>query len=79
MAVLARALNIPAVMGVGDLTVAELEGQEMIVDGYHGQIYLSPSRTLRREFLQLIKEEKELDQQLETLRDLPAQTLDGHK
>lgn len=79
VAVLARALNIPAVMGVSGLTVAELEGQEVIIDGHHGQIYLSPSRTLRREFQILIKEERELDQQLEALRELPAQTSDGRE
>lgn len=77
VAVLARALNVPAVMGVSGLPVNQLEGQELIVDGHHGQIYLSPTRDLRREFSHLIKEEKELDQQLEALRDLPAKTVDG--
>lgn len=79
VAVLARALNIPAVMGVHGLPVSQMEGQEIIVDGHEGQIYLSPSRTLKREFQNLIKEEKELDAELETLRDLPSQTLDGRK
>lgn len=78
VAVLARALGIPTVMGVDTLPVSQLSGEEIIVDGYHGLIYLSPSRTLRREFLTLMKEEKELDAELQALRDLPAETLDGY-
>jgi phosphotransferase system enzyme I (PtsP) len=78
VAVLARALNIPAVMGVQELPVTQLSDEEIIVDGYYGQIYLSPSQAMRREFRILMKEEKELDAELEMLRDLPAQTTDGY-
>lgn len=78
MAVLARALNIPAVMGVTELPVAQVEQQEIIVDGYEGQIFISPTRILRREFSELMKEEKEIDAELQAFKPFPAQTLDGH-
>lgn len=77
VAVLARALNIPAVMGVQSLPVQKLEGDELIVEGYYGQVFLSPSKSLRREFSALIKEEKELDKELQIYGELPAQTKDG--
>lgn len=78
VSILARALNVPAVLGVQGLSVGPLEGQEIIVDGYYGEIYLSPSKTIRKEFTALIREEKELDAELQVLRDYPAETTDGH-
>lgn len=78
IAILARALGVPTVMGVNGLKLAQLEGKEVIVDGYDGQVYISPSNSLRQEFLALMQEERELDAELETLRDLPAKTLDGY-
>lgn len=78
VAVLARALNIPAVLGIAEFPVTQLESQEVIVDGYYGEVYLSPSRSLRREFSSLIKEEKELSAELEKIRELPAITTDEH-
>jgi phosphotransferase system enzyme I (PtsP) len=78
VAILARALGVPTVLGVEGLKISQVEGEELIVDGYYGQVYRSPSAALRHEFNILIQEEREFDKQLETLRDLPAQTVDGH-
>ena len=44
VAILARALGLPAVMGVTGMPLSQLAGKELIVDGYNGQIYLSPHR-----------------------------------
>src|SRR5690606_23179573 len=38
VAILARAMGLPAVMGVSDLPFAELDEQELIVDGYNGRV-----------------------------------------
>lgn len=78
VAILARAMGVPTVMGVQGLPVTQLEGQEIVIDGYYGQIYVSPTPTIRKEYLNLIREERELDQELQTMRDLPAQTTDGY-
>ncbi len=78
VAILARAMGIPTVMGVNNLPVAKLESKELIIDGYNGQVYCSPSSSIREEFERLAKEEKELNQELEALRDLHAETLDGY-
>ena len=43
VAILARALGIPAVMGVADLPVGRLESQQLVVDGYRGRIYVRPT------------------------------------
>lgn len=76
VAIIARALNIPTVTGVENLPVTRLEGTEAVVDGYYGHVYLAPSKTLRQEYLVLLQEEKELDADLQQLRDLPAETTD---
>ncbi len=80
VAILARALGVPAVMGVDGLAVANcpFENTEIIVDGYYGQVYISPSPDLRQEFQILADEERELDTNLAELHGLPAITPDGH-
>ena len=76
-AILARAMGIPAVMGVSGLSINKVGESELIIDGYYGQIYINPSHATRLEFEKLVQEEKELDAELEGLRKLPAETLDG--
>ena len=78
VAILARALGLPTVMGVTGTPVMELTGRELIVDGYNGQVYLSPSAALKKEFIQIAIEEKEFDDELLALRDKPAITQDDH-
>lgn len=78
VAILARAMGIPTIMGVNNLPVGKLEQKEIIIDGYYGQVYASPSVAIREEFQRLAREEKELDHELEAFRDLHAETLDGY-
>jgi len=77
VAILSRALGIPSVMGVDDLSVNYIKGQEIAVDGYSGQIYINPTPTMREEFLRLVNEEKSLNSDLRKLIDMPSITLDG--
>lgn len=79
VAILARAMKVPTVMGVSEAPIYELQDKEIIVDGYYGQIYLDPKPSLRAEFERLIQEEHELDATLEEIRELPAATKDGHR
>ena len=77
VAILARAMNIPAVMGVADLPVGRMEGQDVIVDGYRGRVYVAPTSSVRAEYQRLADEDRELSAELEALRSLPAETTDG--
>ena len=75
-AVLANALGIPAVMGVGQLK--NLRNRErFIVDGNSGQIVRWPNEMLCSEFQRLIDEERLLLSKLSSLKDEPALTPDG--
>ena len=79
MAIVARALGIPTVMGAVNLPWAELEGQEVIVDGSHGKIISRATRTTRRQYLQRRREEKSFNKDLERVRNLPCKTLDNSR
>ncbi|UAW98872.1 phosphoenolpyruvate--protein phosphotransferase [Halopseudomonas nanhaiensis] len=79
VAILARAMGVPTVMGALDLPYTRMDGLELIVDGNHGEVYCNPSAELRRHYLELISEERELVQGLEQLRDVPCVTPDGHR
>ncbi|HAS51126.1 MAG TPA: phosphoenolpyruvate-protein phosphotransferase PtsP [Gammaproteobacteria bacterium] len=78
VALLARAMGIPAIMGLGDRPLGRFEGREIIIDGYQGRVYLNPDPALRQEYQQQIAAEAELTVELGALRDLPATTRDGH-
>ena len=77
VAILARALGIPAVMGAADLPIAALDGHPLIVDGSYGEVYLNPSVALRQSYSSLIDQERAFTLELEALKDLPCVTRDG--
>jgi phosphotransferase system enzyme I (PtsP) len=79
VAILSRALGIPAVVGVKDLPVARLEGQPLIADGYNGRVYVAPSAHVRQEYERLAREEAQMTADLAELRELPAETPDGYR
>lgn len=76
-AILARAMGVPAVMGLGAIPLTLLNKQELFVDGYSGQVVLAPEKQARAEFLQLIADEDALYQRIESEADQPAQSQDG--
>ncbi|KTC64833.1 phosphoenolpyruvate-protein phosphotransferase PtsP [Legionella adelaidensis] len=79
VAILARALGVPAVMGVRGLKIDILDRKAVIVDGYFGHVFISPSKPLLAEYKQLAEEEDKLNQSLISLRDKPAETLDNYR
>ncbi len=79
VAILARSMGVPTVMGVVDLPINQLDGKEMIVDGYNGQVISNPTDQLRQRFQDTIREEDVLTQGLADIRDLPCVTADNHR
>ena len=79
VAILARALGIPAVLGLDSIKLSKLDKKTLIIDGYYGHVYIDPKPGLIKEFKTLIAEEEQLNENLQTLRNLPAETLDGQK
>ncbi|MBA2648335.1 MAG: phosphoenolpyruvate--protein phosphotransferase [Legionella sp.] len=79
VAILARALGVPTVMGVRGLKVESLTRRAIIVDGYYGHVYISPSKAILAEFKQIAQEDNELNQSFVSLRDKPAETTDSYR
>lgn len=79
VAILARAMGIPAVLGVEGLPLSRIDDIEAIVDGYNGRVFFEPSIALRKEFIRLIQEERQMHEGLAKLRDLPARTPDNYE
>tara|TARA_B110000091_G_scaffold8180_1_gene7931 strand:- start:2973 stop:5246 length:2274 start_codon:yes stop_codon:yes gene_type:complete len=79
VAILARTMGIPTVMGALDLPYTQLHGKEIIIDGYKGEVITNPSDQIRTRFLETIQEQDQLDKGLEGLKDLPCETADHHR
>ena len=79
VAILARAMGVPTVMGAVDLPYTRLQDRELIIDGYNGEVHLNPSDEFRVRFEDLLAEDEALSQDLEALRDLPCETLDNKR
>ncbi|MBT8148322.1 MAG: phosphoenolpyruvate--protein phosphotransferase [Gammaproteobacteria bacterium] len=79
VAILARSMGVPTVMGAVDIPFTEIEGSELIVDGYAGVVYFNPSLELRASYQKIVEEEKLVSKGLEQLKDLSCETTDGHK
>ncbi len=78
-AIMARALGIPAVMGIRDIPLLTLEDVDLIVDGYNGQIFIAPNEATLEEYKQLESEDIEFANQLQRDADHVAQTKDGKR
>ncbi|MGQ9608715.1 MAG: phosphoenolpyruvate--protein phosphotransferase [bacterium] len=78
-AIMARALQIPAVVGLGFITSKVKNGDLVIIDGTHGKVLVNPENNVFQEYL--IEQSKflEFEQSLECLKDLPVITIDNHK
>jgi phosphotransferase system, enzyme I, PtsP len=79
VAILARAMGVPTVMGAVDLPYTRLEGRELVIDGYNGTVHLNPQPELKQRFQEVLDQDRALSLDLESLRDEPCETLDGHR
>ncbi|MBX7106095.1 MAG: phosphoenolpyruvate--protein phosphotransferase [Gemmataceae bacterium] len=75
--ILAAALEIPAVVGVGPFLEDVSGGDEAIVDGNHGLVILDPDDATRAQYESARKTYVSFERSLDELRDLPAETKDG--
>ena len=77
MAIVARAMGIPTVVGVQGLPLKQMDGKELIVDGFRGRVISNATPELKHQFEDIIAEERDLLAGLEKLREQPAETEDG--
>ncbi|QFU21688.1 phosphoenolpyruvate--protein phosphotransferase [Shewanella eurypsychrophilus] len=78
-AILARALGVPAIIGVEGVLAARIDKKLLVINANRGQLLVSPSPTLIAEYRSLISAEKALQNQYSQELGLPAETIDGKR
>ncbi|RGF20635.1 MULTISPECIES: phosphoenolpyruvate--protein phosphotransferase [unclassified Dorea] len=78
-AILARTMNIPAVIGIGEDLKKEYDGKEAIVDGMEGVIYIDPDKETFTRMREKQKEDQEQKALLEQLKGKENITKSGQK
>jgi phosphotransferase system enzyme I (PtsI) len=78
-AIMARALKIPAVVGLKDITRRVKTGDTMILDGIHGVVIINPTADTLLKYNQKKAEYDEFEIGLLKHKDLPGETIDGFR
>jgi phosphotransferase system enzyme I (PtsI) len=78
-AILARASEIPAVLGLSDITRNVHSGDEIIVDGNRGTVIVNPDEATRDHYDERRRVWEQKYILLKEQRDLPAETIDGKR
>jgi phosphotransferase system enzyme I (PtsI) len=76
-AIMARSLNIPAVVGLHDVSEQLSRGDQVLLDGYNGVVIVNPSDQTLWEYGQLEIKKTEVEEQLNKLRETQSTTVDG--
>lgn len=76
-ALVAQSLEIPAVVGLKNITAQVVHGMPIIVDGNQGIVILNPSKETQENYKREHEIQAANQKNLEKLKDLPATTIDG--
>ncbi|MBK9775053.1 MAG: phosphoenolpyruvate--protein phosphotransferase [bacterium] len=79
VAILARSLGVPAVVGLRGAAAALAVGQVVVVDGTEGQVLIDPDEETRQRVGVLTRQQVVVNEKLAYLRDLPAISPDGRR
>ncbi len=78
-AILARAFEIPTVVGVEHLMDSIVEGDHLVLDGNSGVVYVNPGSEIERDYVGLAKRYEAFKKELIEEGDAPTATRDGHR
>ena len=77
--IIAQTLDMPALVGMGDISTKVKGGERAIIDGNQGLLIVNPSEEEITRYEVLIKEQKERKERLKFVKDSEAITKDGKK
>ncbi|WP_130940224.1 phosphoenolpyruvate-protein phosphotransferase PtsI [Klebsiella variicola] len=77
--IMARSLELPAIVGTGSITAQVKNGDYLILDAVNNQVLVNPSNEQIEALRNLQAQVAEEKAELAKLKDLPAITLDGHQ
>jgi len=78
-AIMARSLEIPAIVGLEKATQKISNNETIIVDGNNGLVIINPDKKTLEKYKKSKKNITILQRELLKIKDLPAQTKDGHR
>ena len=76
--IMAKALEVPAVVGLHNITAVVASGDTILIDGAKGLVYINPTDDRLSEYEKRAQEQEQIMQELGTLRDKPPETQDGY-
>jgi len=76
-AIMARSLDIPAIVGLHDITDHVTSGDPLLIDGYRGILIVHPSPQTLKEYDAYEREKDLVEERLELIRDTTSTTTDG--
>ncbi|MEK0447512.1 MAG: Phosphoenolpyruvate-protein phosphotransferase [Verrucomicrobiota bacterium] len=76
-AIMARSLNIPAVVALHNVSETLVSGDPVLLDGYNGLLILNPSQETLWKYSALEDQKEEVAQRLSSLRETECKTRDG--
>ncbi|HBZ14129.1 phosphoenolpyruvate-protein phosphotransferase PtsI [Pantoea sp. NPDC088449] len=77
--IMARSLELPAIVGTGNVTATVKNGDFLILDGVNNKVYVNPTEEVQEELKAIQTQYLSEKHELAKLKDLPAITLDGHQ
>lgn len=77
-AIMAKALQVPAVVGLHNITAVVDSGDAILIDGAKGVVFVNPSPARLDEYRKRASDQEKILLELDTLRDKPPETLDGY-
>jgi phosphotransferase system enzyme I (PtsI) len=78
-AIMARSLQLPAVVGLKDASAKIKTGSHVLLDGYNGSVVVDPTDQTLFEYGQLVRRQASIEEKLRAIQSLVAITLDGQK
>jgi len=77
-AIMAKALEVPAVVGLHNITAVVAAGDTLLIDGAKGLVFVNPTEERLEEYRKRDEDQKLIRNELATLRDKPPETIDGY-
>lgn len=78
-AIMARSLEIPAIVGTKEITSLAKDGDLIIIDGLSGEVFLNPSEEVVAEYRAKVEAFAAQQAEWEKLKDADTFTKDGHQ
>ncbi len=77
-AIMAKALAVPAVVGLHNITAIVNTGDIVLIDGAKGLVFVNPTEERLKAYAKRAEDQEHILQELDTLRDKPPETRDGY-